>query len=290
MAKQTLVKSSWDKDKKELDSKRSGYWDYLTALARIVESGSYLEEFKTLEGFLNHEGTNPSSFRRQRTVCEVRQRLGQVGADTTQLNNQTLMLEVSKVDEKNQTKVFASASELAELENRALTTKDIRNAAKQFAKPEPDPDHEQDPEQDEGDTDEEPGQDEGYEYEDVEDEEEPEDPPEASPVSDEFGRPVPKALKAQQALKAPLASLAGELNAIKRQVEDFYELPGGEFLERQKIRDQIQSLKYDIAKAGYLTECPDCKGAKCKTCEGARFIPARMKGQLSDAQKGWLGI
>jgi hypothetical protein len=119
------------------------------------------------------------------------------------------------------------------------------------------------------------------EYEDVKD---------ASIVTDEFGRPIPKKLKEKQALKAPLVALAAELNSIKSKVEEFYDRPGGEFLERQKIRDQIASLKYDISKAGYLTECPGCSGASCSTCDGAGFIPVRMKGSLSTAQKEILGI
>ena len=136
MTKQTLLKSQatqWKKDKAELEKNRTGYWDYVQTMIRIIDSGSYLEEFQTQEKFLDSEGWKRTYFQNVRIACEARQRCTTIVADDIPVSH---LVEIGKAPEKKQAQIAAEVNAKCEQEGRDPTAKDYRKAVK-AAMPDP---------------------------------------------------------------------------------------------------------------------------------------------------------
>ena len=113
----------------------------------------------------------------------------------------------------------------------------------------------------------------------------------ASLVHDDLDRPVPEGLREAHSAVLAFEIQAKQLLGVLREVRKIEKMPGGKYLNLSEFDSQIKAARKQLQDAGYLTDCPTCKGkGKCKGCDGLRWIPRWRKGSLSDAEKGWLGI
>lgn len=158
MSKQTLLANrpkQWAKDKSDLDESRNGFWDHIQTISRICESATYLEEFKTVEDFLKHEGFAKSQYYELRQAGQSRVSLSGITDSEIPVSQ---LITLSKVDEKTRKKIYAEESEAAEAKGEKLTNAKLKKAVKAASNGRPD-----EPEEI---------------YEDVEDEPEPPKEPE----------------------------------------------------------------------------------------------------------------
>ena len=125
----------WAKHKKKLSSGRAAYWDYVELLIEIVDSASFLEEYANQAEFLKDEaGYTDRHFRALKVQCEVRQRIGDaVPENTLSLLSGKQLGEISKAPSEKQVEVYATASQAAEAEGRAIETDDLKKALKKVA-------------------------------------------------------------------------------------------------------------------------------------------------------------
>lgn len=118
-------------------------------------------------------------------------------------------------------------------------------------------------------------------------------PSDASVVLDSIGREVPKNLVEPYEKSVVLATIGRKIDAIRREVEEVSNGPGGEHLSMSNINDYLKRAKAHVVGGAYFTDCPKCKRKvkdDCDRCTGAGFISKDHRGRLSDAEKGWLGI
>lgn len=117
--------------------------------------------------------------------------------------------------------------------------------------------------------------------------------PQASVVLDCFDRPIPDKFREAHDTAALIASQARRLDPILRELLSLTEQPGGEYLPRSTMENDIKALKGAILGACYGFECPKCQGVigkPCKFCHGRGWAPVEKKGKLSASDKAWLGI
>ena len=233
----------WAKHKKQLAEGRDAYWDYVSLLIEVVESGSYLEDYQNRDQFLKHEaGFSRQHFARLQTACEVRQRLSPVG--DIDLVNEAQLREVAKAPPEKQAKVYAVAAEAAELEGRTATAKDMAKARRAVVGETPKPTakpttHQREP----GDESEPDGED-----------------------------PIPEWENAIPAVD----SIRRDLNALIKLIKDFPKGSGRELVTSHSKRMQLDlgNVKATIVGCVPYGICPHCHGNNedCEGCSGRGWL------------------
>ena len=126
-------------------------------------------------------------------------------------------------------------------------------------------------------------------HEPTEDDDEVED---AGPV-DEFGKRVPEYLGDVFATDSEFGELATLLTTVKKRINALCSGPGGRWLHRQDMLDDLQNLQSAVKFGKPFTECGMCrrdakKRDKCDTCKHRGWVCKRAFEQHDAAGKAWL--
>lgn len=119
------------------------------------------------------------------------------------------------------------------------------------------------------------------------------DEPEQSGPVDEFGKRVPEYLGEVFATDKEFSELATLLTTVKKRVNALCSGPGGRWLDRQDMLEDIQNLQNAVKFGMPFTECGMCrrdakKREKCDTCKHRGWVCKRAFEQHDAAGKAWL--
>lgn len=270
MATKTMATSRaklWEKHKQELNKKVKAVWDYWSKLKEVIDSGSYLEEFDSVEKFIENEtAVSKRQAYHMINACEVRQSLCTIVHSENVPSKESHLREIGKAPEEDRAELVASVLEKCESEGREPTAKDFKSERKKVTAEIVEPEAE------------------GEEYEDVEDESDSLAPAEV--ITDKVGREVPEGLKEKHGLSVAIAQLSRQIDPVVRELERLADLQGGEFLDAQGISIDLKRIKGAIKDSAYHTACPRCESEyDCQLCEGQDFLPIRHRGYLTKEEK-----
>lgn len=115
---------------------------------------------------------------------------------------------------------------------------------------------------------------------------------EAGPV-DEFGKRVPEYLGEVFATDSEFGELATLLTTVKKRINALCSGPGGRWLDRQDMLDDLQNLQSAVKFGKPFTECGMCRRDakrrdKCDTCKHRGWVCKRAFEQHDAAGKAWL--
>ncbi len=123
-------------------------------------------------------------------------------------------------------------------------------------------------------------------------EDEDDEAEDAGPV-DEFGKRVPECLGEVFATDSEFGELATLLTTVKKRINALCSGPGGRWLHRQDMLDDLQNLQSAVKFGKPFTECGMCrrdeqKREKCDTCKHRGWVCKRAYEQHDAAGKAWL--
>ncbi len=104
---------------------------------------------------------------------------------------------------------------------------------------------------------------------------------------------VPKHLLPAWEGVSVIRGLLSRLGSIRKEIEQFSEEPGAEFLPHRNTLKAIAQAQNDLRFAQMHTRCPHCKKlgrTDCKVCKGAGFVCKDVFRRLSDVERGKLGL
>ena len=121
----------------------------------------------------------------------------------------------------------------------------------------------------------------------------PEDEPEQAGPVDEFGKRMPEYLAEVFATDQEFSELAALLTTVKKRINALCSGPGGRWLDRQDMLDDIQNLQTAVKFGKPFTECGMCRRdekrrEKCDTCKHRGWVCKRAFEQHDAAGKAWL--
>lgn len=121
----------------------------------------------------------------------------------------------------------------------------------------------------------------------------PEDEPEQAGPVDEFGKRLPEYLADVFATDQEFSELATLLTTVKKRINALCSGPGGRWLDRQDMLDDLQNLQTAVKFGKPFTECGMCRRdekrrEKCDTCKHRGWVCKRAFEQHDAAGKAWL--
>lgn len=102
----------------------------------------------------------------------------------------------------------------------------------------------------------------------------------ASILKDFNGVPIPEHLKEAHGQVMQIKSRCKEIDKFKRDLLEFSESPGCEFVNPQVIEHAIRDIKNQFHQARFYCVCPECKGSSCNRCKGLGYFPDGRKNHL----------
>lgn len=102
----------------------------------------------------------------------------------------------------------------------------------------------------------------------------------ASILKDFNGVPIPERLKEAHGQVMHINSRCKKIDQFKRDLLEFSESPGCEFVNPQVIEQAVRDIKNQFHQARFYCVCPDCKGSSCNRCKGLGYFPDGRKGHL----------